>query len=339
MDKRLILAVAGSGKTRYLIESLDLERRFLLITYTTNNYRNVRDRIIKRFGYFPNNIWLFTYFTYLYSFCFMPLLLWKLRARGINFEPCNNRFARDLARYIDSNRRVYSNRLAKLIEVESSISEVTARIEKYFDVVMIDEIQDFAAHDFNFLKAITQANVDCIFIGDFFQHTFDTSRDGATNKTLHVDYDRYVQRAEALGVTVDQDSLDASYRCSPTLCEYITSHLHINITSHREDQTEITFVDELSDIRALYEDSTTAKLFFKDARRYDCYSTNWGASKGEDHYHDVCIALNPTTFKHYKEGRLVSLKAQTRNKLYVALSRASGNVYLIEENVLKKAVA
>ena len=37
MDKRIIHAVAGSGKTRYIIESLELDTRIAIITYTITN--------------------------------------------------------------------------------------------------------------------------------------------------------------------------------------------------------------------------------------------------------------------------------------------------------------
>lgn len=58
MDRRLMLAVAGSGKTTYLINKLNLERRFLIVTYTDNNLANIRQRIINTFGYVPQNITL-----------------------------------------------------------------------------------------------------------------------------------------------------------------------------------------------------------------------------------------------------------------------------------------
>lgn len=49
MDRRLILAVAGSGKTTYLINTLNMEQRFLIVTYTDNNLANIRQRIINTF--------------------------------------------------------------------------------------------------------------------------------------------------------------------------------------------------------------------------------------------------------------------------------------------------
>ena len=33
-------------------------------------------------------------------------------------------------------------------------------IEKYFDSIFIDEIQDFAGHDFNLLKSLAKVNCE-----------------------------------------------------------------------------------------------------------------------------------------------------------------------------------
>lgn len=41
MDKKVIFAVAGSGKTTYIINGLSADKRSLIITYTTANYYNI----------------------------------------------------------------------------------------------------------------------------------------------------------------------------------------------------------------------------------------------------------------------------------------------------------
>lgn len=46
MDRRLILAVAGSGKSSYMIERLNLQQRFLVVTYTENNVAHLKNKII-----------------------------------------------------------------------------------------------------------------------------------------------------------------------------------------------------------------------------------------------------------------------------------------------------
>ena len=86
MDKRVILAVAGSGKTSDLVASLDEEQRFLIVTYTELNHDNLRRKIIQRFGYFPVNITLYTYFSFLHGFCYRPFLRSAKNTKGMTFE-------------------------------------------------------------------------------------------------------------------------------------------------------------------------------------------------------------------------------------------------------------
>jgi len=48
------------------------------------------------------------------------------------------------------------------------------------------------------------------------------------------------------------------------------------------------------------------------------------------------VVLNPTTLKAYDSGNLADLAPTTKNKLYVACTRAKGNLYFISELALKK---
>ena len=338
MDKRIILAVAGSGKTRHIIESLDLERRSLIVTYTNNNFYNIKTRIIQKFGYLPGNIYLFSYFSFLYSFCFKPFLLNKTGAKGIRFDPCLNRYAQGDRRYIDENNRVYSNRLTKHIIEKCEAESVSARISKYFDDVLFDEVQDFAGNDFNFLPHIVNAECNVLFVGDFYQHTFDTSRDGSTNVNLHKKLDGYLSKVKAMGLSVDADTLDSSYRCSPSVCKFVDENLGIAIESKRENDTEILEVDDASKIKGFFEDTDIVKLFYQSRNKYQCFGSNWGESKGEDRYNDVCVVLNKNTYELFAENRLLDLKPKTRNKLYVAVTRTRGRLIFVSEEKLKSVL-
>lgn len=337
MDKRIIFAVAGSGKTTYLINQLNEDKSFLIVTYTNNNVHNLRTGIIRKFGYFPDNIKLFSYYSFLYSFCYKPFLHQKLSTKGINYEPNLNRFAKSDKReyYIDRYNRLYSSRISKLLIVTQDYKNVIDRISKYFDNLFIDEIQDFGGSDFNLLKHISSANVNHIYVGDFFQHTFDTSRDGNTNSGLHDDFISYIKEFDKMGLTSDTTTLSKSYRCSPTICKFITENLGVLIESHRTDETEVVFIDNPKIAKFIFSSSKIVKLFYKEHYKYDCFSRNWGDSKGEDKYFDVCAVLNKTTMENYQKGQLNKLAPTTRNKLYVALTRTKNNLFLIPENILK----
>ena len=123
-----------------------------------------------------------------------------------------------LKRKIKAWKILLSSHLIKYL-----ISKITNRLEKYFDELIIDEIQDIGGRDFNFLEAIMEANINMLFVGDFYQHTFDTSRDGATNSTLFNSKAKYESRFTAKGFICDSTSLVNSWRCSKNVCQFYTT--------------------------------------------------------------------------------------------------------------------
>ena len=93
MDKRVIFAVAGSGKTTYIINSLKKDERVLIVTYTLGNYNNLLNKIANMFnGELPANIEVMTYFTFLYRFCYKPFLADEIKAKGITYERNTNKY-------------------------------------------------------------------------------------------------------------------------------------------------------------------------------------------------------------------------------------------------------
>lgn len=340
MDKSLILAVAGSGKTTFIVDELNLEKKVLIITYTINNNRTLKEGIIKKFGYFPENIDLFSYYNFLYSFCFRPFLAYEIKPKGIFWDTppqWTNRIKRDDTNYyLTSDRRLYHNRIAKMLEVYEVIEDIIARLEKYYDCILIDEVQDLAGHDFNLLKNVAAANIEMKFVGDFYQHTFDTSRDGNTNMNLHSDYSRYQKEFLNMGVNIDKDYLNKSYRCSPSVCQFIKENIGIDIESHKKEDSEVLFIDDKVNADKIFYDDKIIKLFYRENYKYDCFSRNWGDCKGENSYNDVCVILNKIATTHYNKGTLSELKPFSKNKLYVACSRAKSNLYFIPEELISK---
>ncbi len=337
MDRRIILAVAGSGKTTFLINSLDLEKRFLIVSYTDNNVAHIRRRIINRYGYMPRNITLLSYFQFIIHVCYRPFLKDRCKAKGITWKMPEEwtRYRTDRLHYMTFNRYLYHNRIAKLCQ-KSVKDMVRERIEKYYDCFMIDEVQDLGGHDFNLVKSIIPLNIECLFVGDFYQHTFDTSKDGNVHKSLYSNFNEYKREWANIGITIDENTLSNSFRCSQSICDFVSQHLMIRISSNRHDTTTISFVNNQADADTLFQDNSKIKLFYSEANKYHCYAENWGKSKGLDGFQDVCVVLNTTTLKAYKKDLLSQLPASTLNKLYVACTRAKGNIYFIPCTFLDK---
>ncbi|MGS0765164.1 hypothetical protein [Syntrophomonas curvata] len=336
MDKRIVFAVAGSGKTTHIVDNLSADKRSLIVTYTHGNCDNLHKKITKKFGgKWPENITLLTYFTFLYRFCYKPFLSDEYKTNGVIYERNSNKFARqtDLSYYMTRNRYLYSNRLGFFMEQSGIVDEIRDRIKKYFDEFVIDEVQDIAGRDFGFLESLMETDVNMLFVGDFYQHTFDTSRDGNVNKTLFDDRAAYETRFTRKGFVSDNTTLTNSWRCSRNVCDYIRQNLGIAISSHRsaEENTLIEYITDAEQIAAILEDKQIIKLHYQNGAKAGLGHKNWGESKGEDHHQDVCVLLNGTTASKRAVGKLNELAASTKNKLYVALTRARGNVFLVDE--------
>lgn len=340
MDKRVVFSVAGSGKTKLIVDSLEIDSRALIITYTNNNTRNLKNRILAKFGVFPEHILLLPYFTFLYTFCFRPFLGYSTKARGLFWENPPDWTGRipltNTRRFFTPEKKIFHNRLAKFLEVKETIPDIIARIERYFDMVLIDEIQDFGGHDFNFLKYICQCKARILMVGDFFQHTFDTSRDGRTNSTIYNDYDKYQSHFKNMGVHVDIKSLNKSWRCTPTICKFIDDNLGITIESHKKETSEVTLIDNEALAKDFFNDPDIVKLFYSNYHKYPCYARNMGKTKGDDMYKDVCLVLNRTSYKLFTKGQLIESAPTTKNKLYVGFSRAKRHLYLMPEVLIEK---
>jgi DNA helicase-2/ATP-dependent DNA helicase PcrA len=338
MAKQLIFAVAGSGKTTKILDSIPDDQRSLIITYTTENLRSLEAGLIEKYGHVPDSVSLQSYFSFLYRFCFRPIFSYKLRDNSYIWDMPNPFPTKDkMGHYITKNRYLYANRVAKFIVEKGAVDTVVARLEKYFDNVFVDEVQDFAANDFNLLLELVKADINMLFVGDFFQHTFDTSRDGNIRTNLHKNgAETYLKEFEKVGVEVDTKTLNKTHRCSPAVCDFITDQIGIPIQSNREDETKVVIVDEKELALNLCQDDTKVKLFYQNSIKYDCHSNNWGKCKGLNKYDDVCVVLNSRTSKLFKEGKLSELAESTRNKLYVACSRAKRDLYIMDESHLNE---
>lgn len=339
MDKKLVLAVAGSGKTTEIIDKINYNDRTIIITYTDNNFNNIRNKIIKKFNEIPPNVRIYTYFTFLYNFCFAPLKK-DVYVRGLDFNQVKNHFlqSRKLSYYMDiKTRKMYHSRLAKLCN-ERMLGNIINRIEKYFDNIYIDEIQDFSGNDFNFILNIIKCRCNCFLVGDFYQHTYDTSRDGSVNKNLYNDYSKYIKKFKSAihNLVIDNTCFSKSKRCSKEVCDFINERIGISIESYFNNSSNVLEITDLEEVDAVVKNNNIIKLFYQNSKKYNIDSAdNWGDSKGET-FVDVCVVLNPNTYDFYKKNELMKLPPITKNKLYVACSRPTQNLYLVNENLMKK---
>lgn len=322
--KRVLNAVAGSGKTSYIINQLSNNKRFLIITYTTANQENLKEKVINKFGSIPSNIFIYGYFEFLLNFILKPLCPYDVK----NFSYDRPNFSIPNP-FTSNNSLIYSNRASKYIL--ENLPNFKRRIEKYFDEVFIDEMQDLASDDFNWMLSLSDLNLPVTLVGDFYQSTFASSSRGNNLKNLYSDFTQYKEKIEDAGFHFDTTTLLKSHRCTATVCNYIKENVGIEIESANNNTSRIEHITDIEEIKKILENDSIKKLFYQNSKEYRINGDNWGNSKGMTFDH-VCVVLNGTTYKKFNSNKLSELASQTLKKFYVACTRSSGDLLFIKQN-------
>ena len=336
MDKQVIHAVAGSGKTTLIINELNLEKRVAIITYTTANQNSLKDKVLAKFGFFPNNIHIFGFWQFAYRFCLVPFLhkkpngiIYDDRIKQKNKYKYKGKGKKAELNY-GVNGYVFNHMLCKLLSDKEY--PYIGRIDEFFDELYVDEMQDFDSYDFEWLLSLSRSKIRIWLVGDFYQKTYSTSRAGSKGAKVRGSIVEFKKAIEAAGYNFDDERLTESRRCTPQVCEFIRCNTGIQISSSRnEDSSNISLIEDTTEILEILKDDLIKKLFFQKHYDYDCNSMNWGDSKGLD-FDNICVVLNKTTFAHFKKNTLTELAPLTKSKFYVACTRSRGNVYFIEQN-------
>ena len=147
-------------------------------------------------------------------------------------------------------------------------------------------------------------------------------------------YDDFVAELQKAGFEVDLTTLDKSRRCSAEVCAYVSEKLRISITSNGDHGGAVKWIDD--DPSSVLDDDRIIKLVFREAGKYSFPALNWSYSKG-DTVDSACVILtdgldNLDSDKFNPDG----VKPSTLNKLYVAMTRSQGDLYLIKASTFKK---
>ena len=370
MAKRVILAVAGAGKTYHICHALQSEKKNLILAYTHENIHNIKRELISAYGKVPEltNVMTFDAFIYRYLVCpYEPTILQYfgregfkrkgittqnpplkqtiVRARdGSKRAIANPRYSSKdkLEHYISPSGYYYCATLSELIlQVKkgkfSLIKEVAAILNMFYDQIMIDEFQDFREHDFDLITGLAKHLDNILLVGDYFQHSVSAINNSGKpfkNKGKDVGYSDFISMLKKLHFEVDETTLQTSRRCSQKVCNYIQNKLAINIVSGTDHNGEVIWVKE--NIQEILENDAITKLVYNNAVKYAFAAVNWSYSKGAT-MDNVCVILTEDFDSMDNSGfSCVSLSSSTVNKLYVAMTRTRGNLYLLKGTDFKK---
>ena len=366
MDKRVILAVAGAGKTYYICHTINPEKKNLILAYTNENIYNIKKELCDAHGCVPalTTVMTFDSFVYRYLICpYEPTIAEYFECSefvscGIctiepppqripnkygNMVPNGRYIVKDkLGHYVTRQGQYYCSTLSELVmqvktRQESLVKRVAYRMNLFYDQVLIDEFQDFRERDFDLIMAISKLLDDVILVGDYHQHSVSATNNSGKpfkRKKNNVGYNEFIDGLKREGFKIDVETLDKSRRCSTEICNYIKKKLGINIESHDGHQGAIIWADDYAS--EIIENPDIVKLVFKDAACYTFRAMNWSYSKG-DTVDSACVILTDKFETLDDESfSTESISISTINKLYVAMTRSCGNLYLLKASTFKK---
>jgi len=74
MAKRVVLAVAGAGKTFHICREIDLAKKNLILAYTHENIKNIHRELMAKYGKIPPLTSVMTFDSFVYRFLVCPYI-------------------------------------------------------------------------------------------------------------------------------------------------------------------------------------------------------------------------------------------------------------------------
>ncbi|TDU87559.1 AAA domain-containing protein [Kribbella voronezhensis] len=181
---KVVLAVAGSRKTQSIVDACAKApegRRILTITFTLAGQLELESRLRAACpaGEVPEVMGWYSFLLRHWIRPFLPLVYPGRRLRGLNFDgkPPNGWYTKGEQRHLDGDGRAYKLYLSKLATEASKASKGMAisRLQRIYDEIYIDEVQDLTGCDLYMLEEIMQSRIDLTMVGDIRQSVLETN--------------------------------------------------------------------------------------------------------------------------------------------------------------------
>lgn len=186
---KLTLAVAGGRKTQSIVDECLAAaegRSILVLTYTQLNQQELVRRLALRRP-LAAAVVVQGWFSFLMSEWvrpYLPLVFPGKRLRGLNFDGDPGMYAKDAARFLDGDSRVYKRHLAHLA-VDTNLAScggLLNRLSRIYDTIYLDEVQDLNGYDLEVLSALLESPISLNLVGDLRQALIMTNVKDPKNK-------------------------------------------------------------------------------------------------------------------------------------------------------------
>lgn len=342
MANKLIIAAAGSGKTTHIVSEALKQKtaRILISTYTEANEEEIRKIIVKQNKCVPENITVQTWFSFLLQHGVRPFQgsLFDKDVRGlvlVNQQSAPYVKESNIAEhYFTDTQKIYSDKLSKFVIKCNGASKgsIVDRLSRIYTHIFIDEVQDLAGYDLDFLKLLLASRINILLVGDPRQGTYSTNN-SSKNKKYQKSKIVHFFEDNSISIQKDDTSLIINHRCVEQICHF-SNKLYPNLpqTTSGNNENPIhkgVFLIKKKDVKAYLDTYKAMQLRWdkKTVVNTEYPVRTFGDSKGLS-FDRVLIYPTDPLIKWMSDNNS-ELALASRSKFYVALTRARYSVGIV----------
>jgi len=342
-NNTVVIAAAGSRKTTFVVEEAikRTKQKILVLTYTIYNLNQIRQYFIEQVGVVPGNVTVQSWFQFLLQDCsrpYQPVVYDKKRIETICFvegKSCPYVPKKDVEQYYFADgERIYTDKISDFACTcnQDSGGLVMNRLEEIYDFIFIDEVQDLAGYDFDFLELLFQSRIEIVAVGDSRQATYFTNCSPKNKKYKGQNIIALFRDWEKKGLCTIAERNDC-YRCNQQICDVAdglypdmpkTQSKNGDVTGH--DGVYIVSGDGLEEYVKKYR--PTVLRYNRTTKTEGLRGLNFGVSKGQS-FERILIFPNGPIKDFLKTKNVDKLKDKTKALLYVAITRARHSVAFV----------
>lgn len=343
LNNIVVISAAGSRKTTYIVEEAlsHQDKKILILTYTIDNIEQIKKYFIERNGMIPSNVRVQSWFAFLLQECARPYqntLYDKKRIETICFvQGKSAQYIKktDTDHYYFANaNRIYTDKISDFACGcdKQSGGLVIKRLENIFDHIFIDEVQDLAGYDFEFLELLFNSTIAITVVGDNRQATYITNYSPKNAQFKGKNIIDLFKLWEQNGLCKIEERNEC-YRCNQTICDFADA-LYPDMTKTVSKQLTVTnheglFIVRKNDVEEYihtYNPRLLRYMVSKETAHLN--ALNFGLSKGQT-FDRVLIFPTKPIKEYLIDGDLT--KVGDKSKFYVAVTRARYSVAFIHE--------
>lgn len=352
MKNSVYLASAGSGKTTLLVRKaceVPSTEYVLMLTYTDSNEQEIRNKFYKENdGIIPKNVFIMTWFSFLLRHLIKPYQDYvtddDFDIKGlvfpnndVNVKNKQQKFRRIRKTnwkqyYFTKNQRILSEKISELaFECNDKSKDLPIeRLTNIFDNIYIDEVQDLAGYDLELIRLFFLSKSKVVLAGDPRQTIYLTNHNAKNPNYREGKILDYLNDCKQLKnkYSIDTNTLNHSWRCCKEICNYASMlspnfpqmNTNLDYQEHNcgvflvKQSDCMSFVEQNENVMQLRWSKTNKKVIGNKGCK------NFGDSKGQTF--DSVLIYPTKEMAEWIENHNTQLKTETRNKFYVAVTRA-----------------